>query len=200
MTGWTPRLLAPGQDAKLGVRDLSLTTLNRIATSNPCPAPGLLKENQGKELHLMPEKQTINRAKRDKAQGKSASTQAGEFVREEMRHIRQGKHGARSTKQAIAIGLSQARRAGVRLPPPRRGTVSEKTRKSAERAYEKGRRYAPVSQRRSRGVLKVLRREGRRAASTGSLARQGRGAVRKRTASDRSRSARKAAETRRSNA
>ena len=86
----------------------------------------------------MPERKTIERAREDKREGKAPSTQAGEFVREEMEHIREGKHGARSTKQAIAIGLSKARRAGVDLPPPEKGTVSEKTRRSAERAYEKG--------------------------------------------------------------
>src|SRR3954463_14255276 len=88
---------------------------------------------------FMPERETIERAQRDKEEGKAPSTQAGEFVREEIHHIREGKHGARSTKQAIAIGLSKARRAGVKLPPPRRGTVPAKTRKSAERAYAKGR-------------------------------------------------------------
>src|SRR6266699_2512434 len=83
----------------------------------------------------MPERKTIERAREDKREGKAPTTQAGEFVREEMEHIREGKHGARSTKQAIAIGLSKARRAGVDLPPPEKGTVSEKTRRSAERAY-----------------------------------------------------------------
>jgi hypothetical protein len=86
----------------------------------------------------MPEKQTIERARRDKAQGKSPTTQAGEFVREEIHHVREGKHGARSPKQAIAIGLSKARRAGVDLPPPQEGQASEKTRKSAKRDYARG--------------------------------------------------------------
>src|SRR5712691_12750733 len=86
----------------------------------------------------MPEPETLERARRDEEQGKAPSTQAGEFIREEMHHIREGKHGARSTKQAIAIGLSKARRAGVKLPPPEPGKVSEKTRRSAARAYEKG--------------------------------------------------------------
>src|SRR5258706_4226932 len=86
----------------------------------------------------MPEQQTLERARRDKAEGKRPTTQAGEFVREEIRHIRGGKHGARSTKQAIAIGLSKARRAGVPLAPPRPGQTSERTRRSAERAYEAG--------------------------------------------------------------
>src|SRR5687767_15359359 len=86
----------------------------------------------------MPERETLERAERDRREGKAPSTQAGEFVREEMHHIREGKHGARSTKQAVAIGLSKARRAGVKLPPPKKGTTSEKTRRSAERAYRKG--------------------------------------------------------------
>src|SRR5689334_23032177 len=86
----------------------------------------------------MPEQKTMQRAARDKRQGKAASTQAGEFVREEMEHIREGKHGARSAKQAIAIGLSKARRAGVDLPPPRKGTTSSRTRKSAQSAYKAG--------------------------------------------------------------
>src|SRR5438105_15509169 len=83
----------------------------------------------------MPEKETIERAREDKREGKAPSTQAGEFVREEIHHIREGKHGARSTKQAIAIGLSKARRAGVDLKPPKKGKTSERTRKSAARAY-----------------------------------------------------------------
>lgn len=86
----------------------------------------------------MPDKRTIERARRDKQEGKSASTQAGEFVREEIDKIRRGEHGAFSTKQAIAIGLSEARRAGVDLPPPKRGQTTERTRKSAEYAYEAG--------------------------------------------------------------
>jgi hypothetical protein len=79
----------------------------------------------------MPEKETIERAREDAREGKSPSTQAGEFVREEIHHIREGKHGARSTQQAIAIGLSKARRAGVKLKPPKKGTTSEETRRSA---------------------------------------------------------------------
>src|SRR6201993_2154285 len=86
----------------------------------------------------MPEQKTIERAREDKRQGKSPTTQAGEFVREEMHHIREGKHGARSTKQAIAIGLSKARRAGVDLPPPAKGKTTERTRQSAARAYARG--------------------------------------------------------------
>src|ERR1700743_1867978 len=110
--------------------------------------------------HLMPLQKTIARAKKDKAEGKSASTQAGEFVKEEIDTIRSGKHGARSAKQAIAIGLSEARRAGVELKPPAKGTTSEKTRKSAESAYEKGRRHEPVSRARSQASEKALQKEG----------------------------------------
>jgi Family of unknown function (DUF6496) len=143
----------------------------------------------------MPEKQTIERAEDAKRKGKSASTQAGEFVREEVRHISKGKHGARSTKQAIAIGLSKARRAGVGLPPPEKGLVSEKTRRSAERAYKAGQRRKPVSSRRGKAIERALKREPRSAASSKALSRQARSAARKRTRSERSASARRAART-----
>jgi hypothetical protein len=86
----------------------------------------------------MPEKETLERAEQDKREGKSPSTQAGEFVREEIHHVREGKHGAKSAKQAIAIGLSKARLAGVDLAPPKKGSVSEKTRKSAARDSRRG--------------------------------------------------------------
>src|SRR5689334_13661820 len=147
----------------------------------------------------MPEKRTLERAARDKRQGKAPSTQAGEFVREEMDHIREGKHGARSTKQAIAIGLSKARRAGVDLKPPKKGQASEKTRKSAERAYAAGHdgtgKHA-ASPRRSRAVESALKREGHSAASRSALSKQAKSAARKRSAADRSAAARKAARTR----
>ncbi|HEY6197238.1 MAG TPA: DUF6496 domain-containing protein [Candidatus Binatia bacterium] len=124
----------------------------------------------------MPEKTTLRRARRDKRQGKAPSTQAGEFVREEIEHVRRGKHGVRSTKQAIAIGLSKARRGGVKLPPPRRGRTSEPTRRRAERDYRKGQssRKSGVSQKRSRAVTRALKREGRRAVSSSALSRQAR--------------------------
>src|SRR5882757_2877482 len=132
----------------------------------------------------MPEKQTLQRARKDRAEGKAATTQAGEFVREEIHHIRAGKHGARSTKQAIAIGLSKARRAGVDLPPPKKGKTTERTRKSAERAYERG-QGAPVkrapSAKRSRAILHALEREGTSAASHAALSRQAHAAARQRT-------------------
>ncbi len=129
----------------------------------------------------MPEQQTLERARKDKEEGKAPTTQAGEFVREEMHHIRGGKHGARSAKQAIAIGLSKARRAGVKLPPPRKGTVSEKTRRSAARAYRKGQAGEKPSPKRSRARLQALRREGGQAASHASLSRQARSSARKRS-------------------
>src|SRR5512140_2296750 len=134
----------------------------------------------------MPEKQTLQRARKDKREGKAPTTQAGEFVREEMHHIRRGKHGARSTKQAIAIGLSKARRSGVNLPPPRKGTVSQKSRRSAQSAFRKGHTRAAPSRHRSEARSKALRRESRRAASHASLSRQARGAARRRSASSRS--------------
>jgi hypothetical protein len=117
-------------------------------------------------------------------------------VREEMHHIRQGKHGARSTKQAIAIGLSKARRAGVPLRPPAKGKASAKTRRSAMSAYRKGQRRQPVSGRRSEARSKALRREGRAAASHRALSRQARSAARRRSHASRSAAARKAARTR----
>jgi hypothetical protein len=142
---------------------------------------------------VMPERRTVRRARRDAAQGKSPSTQAGEFVREEMEHIRQGKHGARSSKQAIAIGLSKARRAGVRLPAGKR--TSARTRAKARRDLAKGRRRRAVSRTRSRAVRGELRRERTRAASKRSLARHARTSSRTRSAAARSASARKAART-----
>ena len=130
----------------------------------------------------MPEKRTLERAKRDKRAGKSASTQAGEFVREEIEHVRKGKHGARSSKQAIAIGLSKARRAGVKLKPPKKGKASARTRRQAERDYTKGRTGAKrkVSAKRSRAASSALKREGRQAASKRSLSKQARSAARRR--------------------
>jgi hypothetical protein len=145
----------------------------------------------------MPEQETIERAREDAREGKSPSTQAGEFVREEIHHIREGKHGARSTKQAIAIGLSKARRAGVKLGTPKKGTVSEETRRAAARDSRKaksGRKKKP-SVRRSRAMLKRLKREGRSAASPQALAKQARSAARRRSAASRSASAKKAART-----
>src|SRR5204863_2520167 len=107
---------------------------------------------------VMPDKETVERARQDKREGKSLSTQAGEFVREQIEHIREGKHGARSTKQAIAIGLSQARRAGVKLPPPEKGTTSEETRRSAVSALRSSRSHRKPSAKRSKATISALRR------------------------------------------
>jgi Family of unknown function (DUF6496) len=130
----------------------------------------------------MPEKQTLERAKEDAREGKAPSTQAGEFVKEEMDHIREGKHGARSTKQAIAIGLSKARRAGVKLPPPKKGKTSAATRRKAERDVEAGqsRGIRRTSSTRSRATRSALKRESRSAASRRSLSRQARQSARTR--------------------
>jgi len=145
----------------------------------------------------MPQKRTIERARQDAREGKSPSTQAGEFVREEIDKIRHGEHGARSTQQAIAIGLSEARRAGVKLPPPKKGRVSERTRRSAEYAYEvgQGKRKAKRRPRVSRAVSRALKREPRSTASHAALSRQARSASRRRTAAQRSAAARQAART-----
>ena len=145
----------------------------------------------------MPERETLERAKDDLHAGKAPSTAAGEFVREEMDHIREGKHGARSTKQAIAIGLSKARRAGVPLKPPAPGKAKAKTRKSAEHAYRKGqaRKRSRPSATRSRAVGRALKREGRSAASKKSLARQARSTARVRGSAARHRAAMKAVRT-----
>ena len=145
----------------------------------------------------MPEKQTLRRARKDKAEGKAPSTQAGEFVREEIDHIREGKHGARSAKQAIAIGLSKARRAGVKLPPPAKGTTSERVRKSAARELKIGRAgtHHKTSATRSKATLKALKREPHAAGSHLALERQALSSARKRGPAARHRAAEKAVET-----
>ncbi|HKG59038.1 MAG TPA: DUF6496 domain-containing protein [Pyrinomonadaceae bacterium] len=140
----------------------------------------------------MPEKETLKRARKDKREGKAPSTQAGEFVREEIEHIREGKHGARSTKQAIAIGLAKARRAGVELPPSE--NASEETKEQAKRDLKKAGKKP--SAKRSRATRKALKKEGRSAASKEALSSQARKAAKKRSAASRSRSAKKAARTR----
>ena len=130
----------------------------------------------------MPERKTLERARKAKREGKSPSTQASEFVHEEIEHVREGKHGARSTKQAIAIGLSKARRAGIKLKPPRKGQASARTRKSAARAYRTGQsatRKKP-SPRRARAALRALKREPRRAATRKALSKQARTAAARR--------------------
>ena len=142
----------------------------------------------------MPEKETLERARKDKREGKAPSTQAGEFVREEIEHIREGKHGARSTKQAIAIGLAKARRAGVDLPPSE--SASEETKEQAKRDLKKSKSGKKTSAKRSRATRKALKKEGRRAASKEALSSQAHKAAKRRSAAARSRSAKKAARTR----
>lgn len=146
----------------------------------------------------MPERETLERAKEDKRQGKAPSTQAGEFVREEIEHIREGKHGARSAKQAIAVGLAKARRAGVDLPVPEKGEASKDTRRQAARDLRKGKSASKSkkSAKRSRAATKKLKREGHSAASKLALSRHARSAAAKRSAKSRSLSAKKAAATR----
>jgi hypothetical protein len=146
----------------------------------------------------MPEKKTIKRAQKAKRQGKSPSTQASEFVREEIRDIRKGKHGARSAKQAIAVGLSKARRAGVDLPPPEKGETSEKTRQSAKSAYRLGQGGKPkrkATAKRRQASAQALQREGTAAASHEALSRQAKAAAKKRSPAERSAAAKKAART-----
>jgi Family of unknown function (DUF6496) len=143
----------------------------------------------------MPEKATVQRARQAKRAGKAPTTQAGEFVREEIHHIREGKHGARSTKQAIAVGLSKARRAGVKLqsPPP---SASERTKQSAASAAKAGRKGArKPSARRSRAATRALKREPQSVASSPALARQAKSAARRRPAAARKAAARKAVRT-----
>ncbi len=137
----------------------------------------------------MPEKETIERAQEDAREGKSPSTQAGEFVREEIHHVRDGKHGVRSPKQAIAIGLSKARKAGVKLPPPPAGSASSSTKSSTKQS---SRRQKP-SRKRSQATLKALKREGRSGASRKALSKQARSTAAKRRAGRVTSSRRKAA-------
>jgi len=157
-------------------RQRAMLAQSHAMQEHQAPYPKAVPEFEDKH---MPEKETLDRARQDKAEGKSASTQAGEFVREEIHHVREGKHGARSTKQAIAIGLSKARRAGVKLGVPSGGSRS--VRKQAARDTAKGRHPGrKPSPRRSRAVLKALKREGHGAASHRALARQARSSSRAR--------------------
>ncbi|HLO39903.1 MAG TPA: DUF6496 domain-containing protein [Phycisphaerales bacterium] len=151
----------------------------------------------------MPTKQTSSRARSKKSRGQSASSQAGEYVREVIHKVRGGEYGARSTKQAIAIGLSKARRAGVELPPPKRGSASKKTRDKAKadsdagHGKSHGKTSTRTSAKRSRATRSALKREGRSSASHAALSRHARKAAAGRSAASRSASARRAAKTRR---
>jgi len=142
----------------------------------------------------MPDKETLDRVRKDRAEGKSPSTQAGEFVREEVHHVREGKHGVRSAKQAIAIGLSKARRAGVKLPPPKGPANVRRKAEQDEKAGERSHRK--TSRVRQRATSNALRRESRKGASRTALSRQTKQAAVKRGRSSRQRAASKAARTR----
>ena len=146
----------------------------------------------------MPEQKTIEKARKDRQAGKSPTTQAGEFVREEIHKIRRGEHGAKSPEQAIAIGLSKARRAGVPLKPPKKGKAKERTRKSAAYAYTAGQHKRKASRRPriARAISQVLKREPRSTVSRKSLSRHAVRAAARRTPAERSAAARKAARTR----
>lgn len=145
----------------------------------------------------MPSKEATQKAKRDKREGKSPSTQAGEFIREEMHKVRRGEHGVRSPQQAIAIGLSEARRAGVDLPPPKKGKAKERTRRSATYAYEAGQglRKTRKQPRVARAVKETLKHEPTSTVSHKALSRQAKKAAKRQTAASRSAAARKAART-----
>ncbi|HEX5151591.1 MAG TPA: DUF6496 domain-containing protein [Parafilimonas sp.] len=145
----------------------------------------------------MPDKSTIEKAKKDKAQGKSASTQAGEFVHDEIEKVRKGKHGVRSVKQAIAIGLSEARRSGVQLSPPKSGDAALK--KKARQDEEKAKSNEPVSPKRSRAKVIALKQEPTNTVSSKALSKQAKSAAKERSASSRSAAAKKAAGTRAKN-
>jgi hypothetical protein len=169
-----------------GKQELSTTVAARV-----------LEDQLGFGERMMTEKETEERARRDRQEGKSPSTQAGEFVREEIHHVREGKHGARSSKQAIAIGLSKARRAGVKLAAPKRGKTSETTRRKAQRDILKGQssQKRKPSAKRSQATSSALKREGRSPASHANLAKQARSAVRLRGSGARRQAAVKSVET-----
>jgi hypothetical protein len=148
----------------------------------------------------VPDKEVIEKAKRKLRAGERPTSAAGEFVREEMHHIREGKHGARSPEQAIAIGLSKARRAGIPLPPPAKGAAKKKTQESAKRAYEVGqgmRAPRAPSRRRSRATEAALEREPHETASHRALSRHAHRAASRRTSAQRSAAAKQAAKTKR---
>jgi len=181
-------------------RSLSAKSLSWGCNSDRCASDTVSFTSKcvlrGENNFAMPEEDAIERAREDEREGLSPSTQAGEFVREEMEHIREGEHGARSPEQAIAIGLSKARQAGVKLPPPKRGKV--RTKRQAKRDLAKGRtrgRKKP-SRKRSRATRGALKRESHRAASKKALSRQAKRAASRRSARSRSTAAKKAARTR----
>lgn len=142
----------------------------------------------------MPEKRTIEKAKSALRQGKSPTTAAGEFVHEEIDHVRQGKHGVRSAKQAIAIGLSKARRSGIPLPPPKPGESSERTRRSAAtapRAGQSSKKRPASSKKRSQAALRALRSEPKSTVSRTALSSRAKAAARRPAQPQRKTSARR---------
>jgi hypothetical protein len=155
----------------------------------------------------MPEQKTLKRAQADKRAGKASSTQAGEFVKEQVDKVRAGKHGVRSAKQAIAIGLSEARRAGVAVKSPKKGTTSGATRKKAEKDNAAGQHKSAAKKstgtsastestaKRSRAATNALKREGSAGASHAAMSKQTKTAAAKRPAASRSAAAKKAAAT-----
>ena len=177
----------------------SLRSCSYVASSGSGPNRCDLCTLYCQKGDIVPEQQTLERARRDAREGKSPSTQAGEFVREEIEHIREGKHRARSTKQAIAIGLSKARRAGVKLPAPKAGQASARTRKQAEREIRGTGSVVTHSSKRSHAASRALKKEGRSAASPRALAIQAKQAARKRSPEVRSQQAKRAARTSRTN-
>src|SRR5215472_6946780 len=156
--------------------------IETFQTSQPALRDSRTKERRlvSKDGASMPEEEAVERAKRDKEEGKSPSTQAGEFVREEIEHVREGKHGARSVQQAIAIGLSKARRAGVALPPPKAADASADVRERAARDLKRGKRPHAPSPRRSRAVKNALGKESKSSVSSKALSTQGRRSARRR--------------------
>jgi hypothetical protein len=159
-------------------------TPDRIARPQDTNCPSVTVSQE----FFVPEQEAIRRAERDKQEGKPPSTQAGEFVREEMAHVRQGVHGARSIKQAIAIGLSKARRAGVDLPPPGKKASSARS--------SKGTSSSNSSRKRAKSSFRALRREGSASASPAALSRFAQANARKRGSASRHRAAAKAAQAR----
>jgi hypothetical protein len=180
--------------------------------SGDCAGNCVFGEPGGRRRHptltredaTMPEKETLDAAKRDLAEGKSPSTAAGEFVREEIDHVREGKHGARSPKQAIAIGLSKARRAGIPLGEPNPKTTSAGTRRKAAQDTRRGEEDPVTSEegstKRGRARMKAMKKEPKSTVSRTALSRQAKSTARKRGSSARSASAKKAAGTRRARA
>jgi hypothetical protein len=185
------------------MQEFTLAGIHPLSPDDACAKPGnCLRFNNpsaiwaGKQLVeecVMPEKKTVSRAKRAKKEGKAASTQAGEFVHEEIEHVREGKHGARSAKQAIAIGLSKARRAGVKVGAPKKASAA--TKRKAEQDSKAGSHKEEPSPTRSRATKKALKKEGSRSVSKKALSSQARKAASKRSATDRSAAAKKAART-----